>query len=573
MSSPFKKILIANRGEIAVRIARACRALSVSPLAVYSDADRGSLHTQAADAAYPLGDPKPSASYLNIPKIIDTALMVGADAIHPGYGFLSENAVFAEACEQAGLVFIGPSAKVIRQMGDKIGAKTFLEKEGIPVIPGLAKPLTDIEEVKTAAAKAGYPVLLKASAGGGGKGMRVVRQEAELVEALAGCQREAKNAFGDDRVFLEKYLENPRHVEIQIAGDHHGNVIHLFERECSIQRRHQKVIEETPSPALDDALRSRMCEAAVKIGRSIRYSSLGTIEFILDADKNFYFLEVNTRLQVEHPITEMTTGVDLVKMQIRIAAGEKLESLMGPRPVPYGTGHAIECRICAEDPEKNFMPSIGTISRYRAPAGEGIRVDSGISEGWTIPVEYDPMLSKLIVHAPTRERAIVKMIEALNDFHIGGIKTNIAFLKDVLRHPSFAAGETETGFIAKHLANWSSESSSGDIFEPWQTRMGWRLGGPLTPGPSLRLSGRGETGIRGKRRHTPEHDLTAPMPGQVTKVLVQEGDTVFNGQTLMVLEAMKMEHSIAAPREGIVKKVRYAVGDKVGMGDRLLEMA
>ncbi len=574
----FQKILIANRGEIAVRIIRACRGLGIRTVAVYSEVDQPALYVQQADESYPLGDPQPQQSYLNIPKLIEVARQAKVDAIHPGYGFLSENARFAEACAQAGIVFIGPTPAVIKQMGDKIGARNILKNKGFPLVPGTNQPLVAVGEAVQFAAEAGYPVLLKAAAGGGGKGMRVVQRAEDLPAALEGCQREAKSAFGDDRVFLEKYLLEPRHVEIQIIADQHGNVRHLFERECSIQRRHQKVIEETPSPALDETLRQKMGEAAVKIARLIGYQSVGTIEFILDKNRDFYFLEVNTRLQVEHPITEMITGVDLVKAQIRIAAGEKLDAIVGAYcNTPLQTrGHAIECRICAEDPENNFLPSIGKITHLREPAGDGVRVDSGIFAGWEIPVEYDPMLAKLIVHAPTRPLAIRKMLEALGHYEIDGVKTNIPFLRDLLRHPEFSAGQTDTGFIPRNFPEWVPGRFDGeDPFNPWQRGDGWRLGGTV----GAALCGRpvregNHIGLPlPKPVRTPKHALTAPMPGKVIKISVVVGDTVKEGDLLVVMEAMKMEHSIQANRAGIVKQLFFQVGDKVGMGEKLVEIA
>lgn len=550
-----------------MRVARACREMGITSVAVYSDVDGEARHVRVCDEAYPLGDSKPSESYLNIQKIMAVAEKAKVDAVHPGYGFLSENYQFAEACERAGILFIGPPSDVIRKMGDKIGAKKLLEKEGIPLIPGITKPLEDLEEVKKKAKEIGYPVLLKAAAGGGGKGMQVVHQEGDLSSALAGCQRIAQSAFGDQRIFMEKYLENPRHIEFQIMADTQGHVIHLFERECSIQRRHQKIIEETPSPALtgvpgvDDELRNRMGAVAIKIGKVIGYRNAGTIEFILDAERNFYFLEVNTRLQVEHPITEMVTGVDLVKMQIEIAEG--FPFVRGGEQF----GHAIECRIYAEDPEKNFLPSVGKITRLREPAGEGIRVDSGIQEGWMIPMEYDPMLAKLVVHAPSRERAIVKMLGALQSYEIEGIRTNISFLIDLVRHPAFIAGRITTGFIEKYFKDWQPALfSKEDPFNPWH----WF--GDYTGVVGAPLHGDRVPRSHGGPPLLADHDLTAPMPGQVVKVLVKEGQRVAAGETLMVLEAMKMEHLILAPQEGTIKKIFYRAGDRVSGGETLVEV-
>jgi len=569
----FKKILIANRGEIAVRIAKACRELRIPSVAVYSEPDTGSLHTRVADEAHALGGSAASESYLNVAKLLEVAKKSGADAIHPGFGFLSENAKFAEACANAGLKFIGPTPEAISKMGDKIGAKQFLKPHGIPVIPGVEKPVSDPKEAKSIADGIGYPVLLKAAAGGGGKGMRVVRKAEELAAALEGAQREAKNAFNDDRVFVEKYIEGPRHIEIQVVADEHSNVIHLFERECSLQRRHQKVIEETPSVALDAELREKMGATAVKIAQLIGYSNIGTMEFILDAQKNFYFLEVNTRLQVEHPITEMVTGVDLVKTQIRVAMGERLNVTRRQ------WGHAIEVRIYAEDPENNFLPSIGKITRLKEPRGEGIRVDTGIFEGWTIPMEYDPMLAKLIVHAPTRALATVKMLKALSEYEIGGVKNNISFLMDLLRHPTFVEGRTETSVIERYFKDWlPGELESEDPFSPWTAASHWRASQDASSQDAQRravMAERKKEYLAAHRSHsaTGGGEATAPMPGTVRKVLVAEGQSVKAGDPVVVIEAMKMEHTIDAPKDGVVSKIRYTVGDKVAMGEKLIELS
>ncbi len=593
----FKKVLIANRGEIAVRIAKACRELRIPSIAIYSDPDAKSLHVRAADEARALGGAAPAENYLNIQKILAVAKKSGADAVHPGFGFLSENAKFAEACAQAGLKFIGPAPDAIRKMGDKIGAKQFLKPHGIPVIPGVEKPVSDAKEAKTIADQIGYPVLVKAAAGGGGKGMRVVRKAEDLASSLEGAQREAKGAFGDDRVFIEKYIEGPRHIEIQVVADEHGNVIHLFERECSLQRRHQKVIEETPSVAVDPKLREEMGATAVKIAKLIGYTNIGTMEFILDCAgehevRPYYFLEVNTRLQVEHPITEMVTGVDLVKTQIKIAAGlpltRSLSPISGNSPLPVPgegsgvrvRGHAIEARIYAEDPENNFLPSIGTITRLREPRGEGVRVDSGIYEGWTIPIEYDPMLAKLIVHAPSRSQATVKMLRALAGYEIGGVKTNIPFLMDLLRHPTFTEGRTETSVIERHFKDWlPGESEPEDPFSPWTAANHWRPGGNAQGSTDAQrrsvMAERKKEYLASHRPHggAAGGDASAPMPGTVRKVLVKEGQKVAAGDPVLVIEAMKMEHTIDAPKDGIVKKIHYNVGDKVGMGEKLVELS
>ncbi len=451
----FKKILIANRGEIAVRVMKACKELGIKSVAVYSTIDRTALHVQSADEAVCIGEAAPSESYLNIDSIIDTAKKTGAEAIHPGYGFLAENHLFAERCEKEGIVFIGPSSKAMKLVGDKVASRAVTEKEGIPLIPGMKNKSIDPDECLSAAEKIGYPVILKASAGGGGKGMRIARSKEELKEAIESGMREAKSAFGDPSVYLEKYIEGPRHVEFQILADNHGNAVHLFERECSIQRRHQKIVEESPSVALDDDLRRRMGETALKVVEVSGYTNAGTVEFLLDENNKFYFLEVNARLQVEHPVTELVVGIDLVHAQIRIAAGEKLwlkQEQLSQR------GHAIECRIYAEDPENNFLPSAGKILYMKEPTGPGIRHDCGVYSGSEVSVYYDPILSKLIAYAPTREICCQRMALALSNFPILGIKTDIEFLRDTVIHPEFIAGNTYTDFIEKNMSEWPSET-------------------------------------------------------------------------------------------------------------------
>ncbi|MBN2227016.1 MAG: acetyl-CoA carboxylase biotin carboxylase subunit [candidate division Zixibacteria bacterium] len=444
----FKKILVANRGEIAVRIINACRLLKIPTLAIYSTADADAVHVRMADEAIEIGPPPPLESYLALDKIIAAAKSFHCDAIHPGYGFLAENPLFPERCEEAGITFIGPSAKAMRLMGNKVEARIKMSGAGVPVIPGMKGAGADLRTFEEAAHEAGYPVLIKAAAGGGGKGMRVVHEPEELQASVEAAMREAKNAFGDDTVYLEKYLENPRHIEFQVMADNHGNTIHLFERECSIQRRHQKIIEESPSMALTPALRAQMGQAAVRAAETAGYRNAGTVEFLVDKNGGFYFLEMNTRIQVEHPVTEMTTGSDLVVEQIRIAAGEKMSEYLFRASQ---RGHAIECRVYAEDAENNFFPSSGNILYYEEPVGPGIRVDSGVTGGTKVGVEYDPILAKLIVHAPTRDLAIAKMIAALGDYHILGIKTSRKFMMDVLAHPEFKAGRTYTDFIPTHM--------------------------------------------------------------------------------------------------------------------------
>jgi len=444
----FRKILIANRGEIAVRLIRACRDLGVAPVAVYSEADRQALHVRLADEAYFIGESPASQSYLAGEKIIDAALRSGAEAIHPGYGFLSEREWFARAVRQAGVKFIGPSPESIELMGDKTNARVAAVRAGAPIVPGATEPLVDETDARKVAAEIGYPVMLKASAGGGGKGMRVVRSAEEIGAAFQMAGAEAQSAFGDPSVYVEKFIERPRHIEIQIVADEYGNVIHLGERECSIQRRHQKVIEECPASFNDPDLRARMGEAAVKISRAANYFSVGTIEFLVDARKNFYFLEMNTRLQVEHPVTELVTGIDLAQEQIRIAAGEKLtirqEDLRWK-------GSAIECRVYAENPDQNFLPSPGRITRLSVPSGPGVRDDSGVYQGWEVPIFYDPMISKLATWGATRDEAIARMKRALGEYQVGGIHTTIPFFLSVLDDEEFTSGEIDTGYIARFL--------------------------------------------------------------------------------------------------------------------------
>ncbi|KJS32731.1 MAG: pyruvate carboxylase subunit A [Desulfatitalea sp. BRH_c12] len=456
----FKKILIANRGEIAVRIMRTCKEMGIATVAVYSDADKHALHTLEGDEAVPLGPAEPSQSYLAIDRIIAAVQQTGAEAVHPGYGFLAENADFAERCEREGIVFIGPPAQVIRDLGNKITARRIMLQGRVPIIPGMLAAADDPAVWAAHAEQIGFPLLIKASAGGGGKGMRIVHDPAELAEARRGASREATAAFGDGTVYLEKFLPKCRHVEIQILADQKGHAIHLFERECSIQRRHQKIIEETPSPALTPSLRAAMGQAAVTAAQAAGYVNAGTVEFILDPDGNFYFLEVNTRLQVEHPITEMITGLDLVRHQIEIAAGRPLALTQDELS---SRGHAIECRIYAEDPEQNFMPSPGRIAFFKEPTGPGVRNDSGVYAGFEVPVAYDPILSKLVVHAETREQAIRRMIRALQSYAVLGVRTPIDFLLDVLASAPFQAGETYTDFIARHFTKWSPDRDTLDL--------------------------------------------------------------------------------------------------------------
>ena len=438
----FKKILIANRGEIALRVIRACRELGIHTVAVYSEADRYSLHVKYADEAVCIGPPSSKESYLNIPRIMAAAEVTGADAIHPGYGFLAENTNFAEICATSGLTFIGPSPAAITAMGDKALAKETMRKAGVPVVPGSDGIISDVKLAKKIADDIGFPVIIKATAGGGGRGMRIVREAGDLEVAFRTASAEAESAFGNPAVYIEKYLEEPRHVEIQVMGDQYGTVLHFGERDCSIQRRHQKLVEESPSPAVTPKIREAMGTAAIKGSKSVKYAGAGTIEFLLDKNKNFYFMEMNTRIQVEHPVTEEVLGIDLVKMQIEVAAGKKLEKA---KPIPQG--HAIECRINAEDPNFDFRPSPGKIATFHFPGGFGVRVDTHAYDGYEIPPYYDSLVAKLIVHSSTRAEAIEKMYHALDEFVIEGIKTTIPFHRKLMKNDQFRAGNFDTKFV------------------------------------------------------------------------------------------------------------------------------
>ena len=444
----ISKILVANRGEIAIRVMRSAREMGIKTVAVYSEADRGALHVRFADEAVFIGPPPSSESYLRIDKIIDAAKQTGAQAIHPGYGFLSENEDFAQAIEDAGMIFIGPSPSSIALMGSKLAAKAAVAKFNVPLVPGTSEPIDDVKAARTIAAKIGYPVLIKASAGGGGKGMRIVERDEDFLEQMERAVSEATSAFGDGSVFIEKYITQPRHIEFQIFGDTHGNVVHLFDRECSIQRRHQKVIEEAPSSVLTPELRKQMGEAAINVAKSCNYFGAGTVEFILDEKLNFFFLEMNTRLQVEHPVTEMVTGIDLVKLQIKVAEGEKIPVKQADLKIH---GHAVEVRVYAEDPANNFLPDIGTLATYTRPQGNGVRVDDGFEQGMSIPFYYDPMIAKLICHAETREGAIDKMIRAINEYEITGLETTLGFCNYVMQHEAFRSGKFDTRFVEKYF--------------------------------------------------------------------------------------------------------------------------
>ena len=450
----FKRVLIANRGEIAVRIIRACREMGIESVAVFSDVDRKALHVRKADYAYHIGPATASESYLNVDKILDVARRSQAEAIHPGYGFLSENARFAQACADHGFKFIGPTPESMEMMGSKTRARQNMKRAGVPFVPGSERGL-DIDAAERLAEQIGYPIMLKAAAGGGGKGMRLVQSPGELHSAYENARSEAQRSFGDNEVYLEKYITNPRHVEMQIFGDEHGNIVYLGERECSVQRRHQKVMEESPSPIVDEDMRHRMGEIAVRVAKAANYHNAGTIEFLVDEQRNFYFLEMNTRLQVEHPVTEFVTGLDLVHLQMRVAAGEKLPFKQEDIRL---RGHAIECRVYAEDPDNNFFPSPGRITRLISPSGPGIRRDSGMYEGWNVPIEYDPLLAKLVGYGEDRDQAINRLLRALYEYFVGGIKTNISLFRRILKDPDFRAGNLDTGFLDRLLAKPSNET-------------------------------------------------------------------------------------------------------------------
>ncbi|MFF2225528.1 biotin carboxylase N-terminal domain-containing protein [Streptomyces globisporus] len=635
MTTMFDTVLVANRGEIAVRVIRTLREQGVRSVAVFSDADADARHVREADTAVRIGPPPAAESYLNVPALLEAARRTGAQAVHPGYGFLAENAEFAQACADAGLVFIGPPASAIALMGDKIRAKETVAAYGVPVVPGSSgSGLTDAE-LESAAREIGTPVLLKPSAGGGGKGMRLVRDAAVLGEEIAAARREARASFGDDTLLVERWIDRPRHIEIQVLADAHGTVIHLGERECSLQRRHQKIIEEAPSVLLDEATRAAMGEAAVQAARSCGYVGAGTVEFIVPGNdpSSYYFMEMNTRLQVEHPVTELITGLDLVEWQLRVASGEQL---------PYAqeditlTGWAIEARVCAEDPSRGFLPSGGTVLALREPQGGGVRTDSGLSEGVPVGSLYDPMLSKVIAYGPDRATAVRKLRAALADTVILGVPTNAGFLRSLLAHPDVVAGNLDTGLVEREAEGLVPDGVPDEVYaaaaavrldalaprpdaggwtDPFSVPSGWRTGGvrapltfPLRVGglePVTRSSPASATvtadrvtveldgtvghfhrsgdwlGRDGDTWHVQDHDpveaslsgagrsgadtLAAPMPGTVTVVKVAVGDEVEAGQSLLVVEAMKMEHVISAPHAGTVTELDVSAGATVAM--------
>jgi acetyl-CoA/propionyl-CoA carboxylase biotin carboxyl carrier protein len=580
----FGKVLVANRGEIAVRICRTLRELAIASVAVYSDADRGRVHTEAADEAYLIGSGGPAETYLRGDVIIETALRAGAEAIHPGYGFLAENAEFARAVEAAGLVWIGPPPAAIEAMGSKIAARRRMLDAGVPIIPGGTEPVESVAELRQIARDVGYPLAVKASAGGGGKGLKIVTSEDELERAFESARREGRAYFGDDAVFAERYLENPRHVEVQVLADAHGSVIHLGERDCTIQRRHQKLVEETPSPAVDDALRARIGGIAVEAARAVGYRSAGTVEGLLTPAGEYFFLEMNTRIQVEHTVTELVTGLDLVREQVRIAAGEPLSLQQAAVSL---RGHAIECRINAEDVSRGFLPAPGRITAYREPGGPGVRVDSGVREGDEISDLYDPMIAKLIVHDADREAARARMLRALGEFVIAGPPTLLGFHRALLEHPCFVSGSTCHGVVeSEELAQRAQELADEQLLSHKTTsvRAGSDGRGTTSRLVAVEVDGRSyEVNLvseepawaplarrRRERAAGPAGGgadaITSPMQGTVLSVRVEDGGPVSAGQVVCVVEAMKMENEIVAHRDGIVRGLTVAAGDTIVTG-------
>jgi acetyl-CoA/propionyl-CoA carboxylase, biotin carboxylase, biotin carboxyl carrier protein len=575
----FAKVLVANRGEIALRIFRTLRDMSIGSVAVYSDTDRTAVHTLYADEALGLGGRTSAESYLVVPKLLEAAARSGAEAVHPGYGFLAENAAFARAVEEAGLVWIGPPPAAIELMGSKTRARQAMQAAGVPIIPGTTDPVGSADRVIAIGEEIGWPLLIKAAAGGGGKGMKVVRGADEAAQAFESAQREGQAYFADASVYVERYLEDPRHVEVQVLADSFGNVIHLGERDCTIQRRHQKLVEETPSPAVGAELRNRIGKIAVDAARAADYRSAGTIEGLLAPDGSYYFMEMNTRIQVEHTITEVVAGVDIVRAQVQIAAGERLEFTQDEIRLQ---GHAIECRINAEDVANGFLPSPGTITVYREPSGPGVRVDSGVTAGSEISPLYDPMIAKLIVRGADRADAIGRMLRALGEFEIGGVKTLIGFHKALLSHPCFTAGETchgivESELLAAQAAALSAEPAPGAVRSAVGTSVeratlaevdGRRVSVKvLVPEPAYR-----ELARRRRERAAAGADgagsglVSSPMQGTVLDVKVAEGDHVEAGQVVAIVEAMKMENEVAAHRAGTVADVAVSAGQPVTTG-------
>jgi acetyl-CoA/propionyl-CoA carboxylase biotin carboxyl carrier protein len=577
----FDKVLVANRGEIAIRICRSLRDLGIGSVAVYSDVDRSALHPGYADEAYALGGATSAESYLVVEKLLAAAAATGAGAVHPGYGFLAENAGFARAVEEAGLVWIGPPPAAIELMGSKTRARQAMQAAGVPIIPGTTDPVGSAEEVVALGEQLGYPLLIKAAAGGGGKGMKTVYSADEAAQALASAEREGRSYFADSSVYVERYLEDPRHVEVQVLADSFGNVIHLGERDCTIQRRHQKLVEETPSPAVDPGLRARIGQIAVDAARAAGYRSAGTIEGLLAPDGSYYFMEMNTRIQVEHTVTELVAGIDLVRAQIRIALGEPLE--LAQEDVQL-RGHAIECRINAEDPSAGFLPSPGTITVYREPSGPGVRVDSGVAEGSVVSPLYDPMIAKLIVHGADREDAIGKMLRALGEYRIGGVTTLIGFHKALLSHPCFRAGETCHGVVeSPELAARAEElggepvggavAAAGATVErvTWAEVDGRRVEVKVhVPEPGYRELGRRRRERAARGAGAGAGAIVSPMQGTVLDVKVAAGDVVEAGQVICVIEAMKMENEVAAIVAGTVAELAVAPLQPISVGDPIV---
>jgi acetyl-CoA carboxylase biotin carboxylase subunit len=580
------RLLIANRGEIALRIIRACGELGIQSVAVYSDADASAPHVAAADRAVAIGPAPAHDSYLSVPKLVDAARSSGADAIHPGYGFLSENAAFASACAGAGLIFVGPPADVIAQMGSKIDARRLVSAAGVPVVPGETPDDQSDRGVRQAIDRIGLPALIKASEGGGGKGMRSVLETSRIDESIQAARREAAAAFGDGTLYVERLVAHPRHVEVQIFADDHGHVVHLFERDCSTQRRHQKVIEESPSPALTPDLRARMTEAAVTAARAANYRNAGTIEFLVDleaGDAPFYFLEMNTRLQVEHPVTEQVTGLDLVRAQLIVACGEPLP---WTQPEVSQRGHAIEARIYAEDPARGFLPQAGRLTRYREPQRPGIRVDSGVVEGTEVSIHYDPMIAKVIATAETRDLAIARLSAALREFQIAGIKTNRAFLLRILESSAFRDGAIDTAFLDREGAAIAATiADEPDIprsavnlqsaIDPQSNPQSAVRNPQYDPWTSGAQTARAQAPPATRRRRSASaagEALVAPMPATVIKVQVKRGDAVKKGDVVVVLEAMKMELPLRALGDGVVSAVHCREGELVQADAILIEM-
>jgi acetyl-CoA/propionyl-CoA carboxylase biotin carboxyl carrier protein len=579
--SPFAKVLVANRGEIAVRIFRTLRELGIGAVGVYSEADRGSLHAVLADEAYLLGPGAPSESYLNQQRILETAKRAGAEAVHPGYGFLAENADFARACGEAGLVWIGPPPAAIELMGSKVAARELMQGAGVPIVPGTTEPVESAEKVVRLGDEYGWPVAIKASAGGGGKGLKVVASANEAERALASARREGEAYFADATVYVEKFIEDPRHVEVQVLADGNGTVIHLGERDCTIQRRHQKLVEETPSPAVTPDLRERIGAVAVEAARAAGYVSAGTIEGLLAPDGSYYFLEMNTRIQVEHTVTELVTGVDLVREQILIAAGETLS--VAQDEVRF-SGHAIECRINAEDPANGFLPAPGIITAYREPGGPGVRVDSGVAEGSEVVGLYDPLIAKLCVWDTDRERARARMLRALNEFTVGGVTTLIGFHHRLLSHQCFAAGTTCRGVVDEIAASSESEESASapvpagpsreQVLHVELDRRRYEVKLLRPEPPHSELARRRRDRASGGAGHAAAREaVVSPMQGTVLAVEVAEGDEVREGQVICVVEAMKMENEITAHRAGQITGLSVAPGEPVKTGQVICTVA